>query len=128
MAGQERLPRELAGQMRESGGSSAGHDRGTTGRANDYPFTKGSSPVAPPLTDHTKGSSPVAPPLTDHTQGGSPVAPPLTDHTKGCSPVPPPLTDHTKGRSPVLPHPPEGASKARREPVSLPGQGPPAVD
>jgi hypothetical protein len=83
--------------MRESGGSSTGHNRETTGRANDYPITKGRSPVPPPLTDHTKGRSPVAPPLTDHT----------------------------KGRSPVLPHPPEGASKARQiEPVSLPGQGP----
>lgn len=96
MVGRERLPRELAGQMRESGGSSAEHDRETAGRANDSPFTKGRSAVAPPLTDHTKGRSP--------------VAPPLTDHTKGCSPVPPPLTDHTKERSPVLPRPPESAS------------------
>src|SRR6266480_1125311 len=71
MAGRERLPRELAGQMRESGGSSAGHDRGTSGQANDYPSTKGCSPVAPPLTDHTKDCSPVPPPLTDHTKGHS---------------------------------------------------------
>ena len=55
--------------MRESGGNSTGHNRETTGRASDYPFTKGRSPVAPPLTDHTKGRSPVAPPLTDHTKG-----------------------------------------------------------
>jgi hypothetical protein len=100
MAGRERLPREPAGQMRESGGSSTGHDRETMGRAKDYPFTEGRS-LAPP---------------------------PLTDHTKGRSPAPPPLTDHTKGRSPAPPHPPEGASKARQiEPVSLPGQGPPAA-
>jgi len=72
--------------MRESGGSSTGHNRETTGRANDYPFTQGRSPA------------------------------------------PPPLTDHTQGRSPAPPHPPEGASKARQiEPVSLPGQGPPAA-
>jgi hypothetical protein len=71
--------------MRESGGSSAGHDRGTTGRANDYPSTEGRSPVAPPLTDHAKGCSPVPPPLTDHAKGRSPVPPPLTDHTKGHS-------------------------------------------
>jgi hypothetical protein len=88
--------------MRESGGSSPGHDRETTGRENDHPFTKRSS-VAPPLTDHTKGCNPVAPPLTDHTKGCNPVAPPLTDHTKGCNPVAPPLTDHTKGRNPVAP-------------------------
>src|SRR6266487_1268134 len=100
MAGRERLPREPAGQMRESGGSSTGHNRETTGRANDYPFTEGRSPAPPPLTDHTKGRSP----------------------------APPPLTDHTKGRSPAPPHPPEGASKARQiEPASLPGQGPPAA-
>src|SRR5436190_1891352 len=100
MAGRERLPREPAGQMRESGGSSTGHNRQTTGRANDYPFTEGRSPAPPPLTDHTKGRSP----------------------------APPPLTDHTNGRSPAPPHPPEGASKARQiEPVSLPGQGPPAA-
>jgi len=129
MTGRERLPRVLAGHMRESGGSSPGHDREAAGRADDDPFTKGRSPVAPPLTDHTKGRSPVAPPLTDHTEGRSPVPPPLTDHTKGRSPVPPPLTDHTKGRRPVLPDPPEDASKARRiEPVSLPGQRPPAAD
>ena len=86
MAGRERLPREPAGQMRESGGSSTGHNRETTGRANDYPCTEGRSPA------------------------------------------PPPLTDHTQGRSPAPPHPPEGASKARQiEPVSLPGQGPPAA-
>ena len=86
MAGRERLRREPAGQMRESGGSSTGHNRETTGRANDYPFTKGRSPA------------------------------------------PPPLTDHTKGRSPGLPHPPEGEATARQiEPVSLPGQGPPAA-
>jgi hypothetical protein len=115
--------------MRESGGSSAGHDRETTDPANDHPFTKGRSPVAPPLTDHTQGRSPVAPPLTDHTKGRSAVAPPLTDHTQGRSAVPPPLTDHTKGWSPVLPRPPEGASKASEiEPVSRPGQGPPAAD
>ena len=41
--------------MRESGGNSTGHNRETTGRASDYPFTKGRSPVPPPLTDHTKG-------------------------------------------------------------------------
>src|SRR6266852_87488 len=100
MAGRERLPREPAGQMRESGGSSTGHNHETTGRANDYPFTKGRSPAPPPLTDHTKGRSP----------------------------APPPLTDHTKGRSPAPPYPPEGASKARQiEPVPLPGQGPPAA-
>jgi hypothetical protein len=81
MVGRERLPTELAGQMRESGGSSTGHNRETTRRANDYPFAKKRSPVPPPLTDHTKGRSPVAPPLTDHTKGRSPVAPPLTDHT-----------------------------------------------
>jgi hypothetical protein len=98
MAGREGLPRELAGHMRESGESSTELNRETTGRADDYPFTKGRNPVAPPLTDHTKGRSPVAPPLTDHTKGRSPVAPPLTDHTKG--------------RHPVLPHPPEGVSKA----------------
>ena len=86
MAGRERLPREPAGQMRESGGSSTGHKRETTGRAND-------SPVA-----------------------------------EGRSPAPPPLTDHTQGRSPAPPYPPEGASKAGQiEPVSLPGQGPPAA-
>jgi hypothetical protein len=128
MAGRERLPREPAGQMRESGGSSTGHNRETTGRANDYPFTEGRSPAPPPLTDHTKGRSPAPPPLTDHTKGRSPAPPPLTDHTKGRSPAPPPLTDHTKGRSPAPPHPPEGASKAGQiEPVSLPGQGPPAA-
>lgn len=100
MAGRERLPRELAGQMRESGGSSTGHNRETTGPANDYPFTEGRSAAPPPLTDHTKGRSA----------------------------APPPLTDHTKGRSAAPPHPPEGASKARQiEPVSLPGQGPPAA-
>jgi hypothetical protein len=100
--------------MRESGGSSTGHNRETTGRANDYPSTKGRSPAPPPLTDHTKGRSP--------------APPPLTDHTKGRSPAPPPLTDHTKGRSPAPPHPPEGASTAGQiEPVSLPGQGPPAA-
>jgi hypothetical protein len=115
--------------MRESGGSSAGQDRETTGRANDHPFTKGRSAVAPPLTDHTKGCSPLPPPLTDHTEGRSAVAPPLTDHTKGRSPLPPPLTDHTKGRTPVLSQPPEDPSQARRvEPVSLPGQGPPPAD
>ena len=65
MAGRERLPREPAGQMRESGGSSTGDDRETTGRADDYTFTKGRSTVPPPLTDFTKGCSPVAPPLTD---------------------------------------------------------------
>src|SRR5215471_15369487 len=153
MAGRERLQREPAGQMRESGGSSTEHNRETTSRANDNAFTKGRSPVPPPLTDHTKGRSPVAPPLTDHTKGRSPVAPPLTDHTKGRSPVAPPLTDHTtsrspvapplpdhttgrspvappltdhtKGPSPVPPHHPESASKARQiDPVSLPGQGP----
>ena len=97
MAGRERLRREPAGQMRESGGSSTGHNRETTGRADDYPFTKGRSAVAPPLTDHTKGRIPVAPPLTEHTKGRTPVAPPLTDHTKGRTPVAPPLTDHTKG-------------------------------
>jgi hypothetical protein len=114
--------------MRESGGSSTGHNRETTGRANDYPFTEGRSPAPPPLTDHTKGRSPAPPPLTDHTKGRSPAPPPLTDHTKGRSPAPPPLTDHTKGRSPAPPHPPEGASKASQiEPVSLPGQGPPAA-
>ena len=68
MAGRERLPRELAGQMRESGGSSAGHDRGTTGRANDYPSTKGRSPVPPPLTDHTKGHSLGLRPAIDGTE------------------------------------------------------------
>ena len=100
--------------MRESGGSSTGHNRETTGRANDYPSTEGRSPAPPPLTDHTKGRSP--------------APPPLTDHTKGRSPAPPPLTDHTKGRSPAPPHPPGGASKARQiEPVPLPGQGPPAA-
>jgi hypothetical protein len=100
MAGRERLPTEPAGQMRESGGSSTGHNRETTGRANDYPFTEGRSPAPPPLTDHTQGRSP----------------------------APPPLTDHTQGRNPAAPHPPEGASKARQiEPVSLPGQGPPAA-
>ena len=100
MAGRERLPREPAGQMRESGGSSTGRKRETPGRADDYPLAEGRSPVAPPLTDHTKGRSP----------------------------APPPLTDHTKGRSPAPPHPPEGASKARQiEPVSLPGQGPPTA-
>src|SRR5512133_1477990 len=114
MAGRERLPREPAGQMRESGGSSTGHNRETTGRANNYPFTGGRSPAPPPLTDHSKGRSP--------------APPPLTDHSKGRSPAPPPLTDHSKGRSPAPPHPPEGASKARQiEPVSRPGQGPPAA-
>ena len=101
MAGRDRLPREPAGQMLESGGSSTGHYRATTSRANDNAFPNGRGPVPPPLTDHTKGRSPVAPPLTDHTKGRSPVAPPLTDHTKGRSPVAPPLTDHTKGRSPA---------------------------
>jgi hypothetical protein len=140
--GRERLPREPAGQMRESGGSSTGHNRETTSRANDYPsteghspapppltdHTKGRTPAPPPLTDHTKGRTPAPPPLTDHTKGRTPAPPPLTDHTKGRSPAPPPLTDHTKGRSPAPPHPPEGASKARQiEPVSLPGQGPPAA-
>src|SRR5215472_11874667 len=111
MAGRERLPSEPAGQMRESGGNSTGHNRETIGQADDYPVTNGRSPVPPPLTDHTKGRSPVPPPLTDHTKGRSPVAPPLTDHTKGPSPVPP--------------HHPESASKARQiDPVSLPGQGP----
>jgi hypothetical protein len=128
MAGRERLPTEPAGQMRESGGSSTGHNRETTGRANNYPFTGGRSPAPPPLTDHSKGRSPAPPPLTDHSKGRSPAPPPLTDHTKGRSPAPPPLTDHSKGRSPAPPHPPEGASKARQiEPVSLPGQGPPAA-
>jgi hypothetical protein len=141
MAGRERLLREPAGQMRESGGSSTGHNRETTGRAHDPPstegrspapppltdHTKGRSPAPPPLTDHTKGRSPAPPPLTDHTKGRSPAPPPLTDHTKGRSPAPPPLTDHTKGRSPAPPHPPEGAAKAGQiEPVSLPGQGLPA--
>jgi hypothetical protein len=126
MAGRERLPREPAGQMRESGGNSTGHNRETTGRANDAPFTQGRSPAPPPLTDHTQGRSPAPPPLTDHTQGRSPAPPPLTDHTQGRSPAPPPLTDHTQGRSPAPPpltdhtqgrspappHPPEGASKA----------------
>jgi hypothetical protein len=100
MAGRERLPTEPAGQMRESGGSSTGHNRETTRRANDYPFTEGRSPAPPPLTDHSQGRSP----------------------------APPPLTDHTQGRSLAPPHPPEGASKAGQiEPVSLPGQGPPAA-
>jgi hypothetical protein len=100
MAGRERLPREPAGQMRESGENSTGHNRETTDRANDYPFTKDRSPAPPPLTDHTKDRSP----------------------------APPPLTDHTKDRSPAPPHPQEGASKARQiEPVPLPGQGPPAA-
>ncbi len=53
--------------MRESVGSSTGQNRETTDRADDYPFTKGRNPVAPPLTDHTKGRNPVAPPLTDHS-------------------------------------------------------------
>src|SRR6478736_8172190 len=75
MAGRERLPREPVGQMRESGGSSTGHNRQTTGRANDYPFTKGRSPAPPPLTDHTKGRSPAPPPLTDHSRGRSPGTP-----------------------------------------------------
>ena len=61
MAGRERLPREPAGQMRESGESSTGHNRETTGRANDYSFTKGRNPAPPPLTDHTKGRSPAPP-------------------------------------------------------------------
>src|SRR5256885_12176660 len=100
MAGREPQPREPAGQMRESGGSSTGRKRETTGRANDYPLAEGRSPVAPPLTDHTKGRSPAPPPLTDHTKGRSPVAPPLTDHTNGRSPAPPPLTEHTNQRSP----------------------------
>jgi hypothetical protein len=100
MAGRERLPREPAGQMRESGGSSTGHKRETTGRANDSPVAEGRSPAPPPLTDHTKGRSP----------------------------APPPLTDHTQGRSPAPPYPPEGASKAGQiEPVSRPGQGRPAA-
>ena len=47
--------------MRESGGSSTRHNRETIGGASDYPFTKGPSPVPPPLTDHTKGRTPVAP-------------------------------------------------------------------
>jgi len=92
--------------MRESGGSSTGHNRETAGRANDYPVTEGRSLAPPPLTDHSKGRSP--------------APPPLTDHSKGRSPAPPPLTDHTQGRSPAPHHPPEGASKARQiEPVSL---------
>ena len=99
MAGRERLPREPAGQMRESGGSSTGRNRETTGGANDYPVTKGRSPAPPPLTDHSKGRSPAPPPLTDHTRGRSPL--PLTDHTQGRSPAPLPLTDHTQGRSPA---------------------------
>ena len=86
--------------MRDSSGSSTGRNRETTDRADEHPFTKGRSPAPPPLTDHTKGRSP----------------------------APPPLTDHTKGRSPVLPHPLEEVPKARQiEPVSLPGQGPPAT-
>src|SRR6266851_5244350 len=114
MAGRERLPREPAGQMRESGGDSTGHNRETTGRANDYPFTKGRTPAPPPLTDHTKGRTPAPPPLTDHTTGRTPA--------------PPPPTAHTKGRTPAPPHPPEGEATARQiEPVSLPGQGPPAT-
>jgi hypothetical protein len=114
--------------MRESGASSTGHHRETTGRANDDPVTEGRSPAPLPLTDHTKGRSPAPPPLTDHTKGRSPAPPPLTDHTKGRSPAPPPLTDHTKGLSPAPPHPPKGASKARQiEPVPRPGQGPPAA-
>ena len=58
--------------MRESGGSSTGHNRETTGRANDYPFTKGRSPAPPPLSDHPKGRSPAPPPLTDHTKAAAP--------------------------------------------------------
>jgi len=53
--------------MRESGGSSTGHNRETTGRADDYPVTEGRSPAPPPLTDHTKGCSPAPPPQTDRT-------------------------------------------------------------
>src|SRR6266849_6480080 len=83
--------------MRESGGNSTGHNRETTGRASDYPFTKGRSPVAPLLADHSGGRSPVPAPLADHTKGRSPVPAPLADHTKGRSTVAPPLTDHTKG-------------------------------
>src|SRR5690348_10138265 len=142
MAGRERLPREPAGQMRESGGNSTGHNRETTGRANDDPVTQGRSPAPPPPTDHTTAPSPATPPpapptervspapprLTDPTKGHSTAPPPLTDHTNGRSPAPPPLTDHTKGRSPAPSHPPEGASTARQtEPVPLPGQGPPAA-
>jgi hypothetical protein len=108
MAGCERRPREPAGQMRESGGSSTGHNRETTGRADDHSLTKGRSPLPPPLTDHTIGASPVALPLTDHTIGRGPL--------------PPPLTDHTKRRRPIDPDPPEGASR-QIEPASLPGQG-----
>ena len=89
--------------MHESGGSSTAHDRETTGRANDYPVSKGRSPLPPPLTDHIKGRSPVPPPLTDHAKGRIPVPPPLTDHIKGRSLVAPPLTDHTEGRSLVAP-------------------------
>ena len=88
MASRERLPTELAGLMRESGGSGAGHNRETARRANDYPLARERSAVAPPLTDHTKGRSAVAPPLTDHTKGRSQVPPPLTDHTKGAQPGP----------------------------------------
>jgi hypothetical protein len=113
MAGRERLPRELAGHMRESGESRTELSRETTGRANDHPFTKRRNSVAPPLTDYTQGRSSVAPPLTDHTQGRNPVAPPLTDYTQRRSPVAPPLTDYTQGRHAVLPHPPEGVSKAK---------------
>src|SRR5260370_35856753 len=93
MAGRERRPREPAGQMRESGGSSTGHNRETTGRANDYPFTKGRSPAPPPLTDHTKGRSPAPPPLPTHTKRPAPAPPPPPeDHsapTPGHTPQPP---------------------------------------
>jgi hypothetical protein len=40
----ECLPREPAGQMRESGESSTGHNRETAGRANDYPRHQGLQP------------------------------------------------------------------------------------
>jgi hypothetical protein len=45
--------------MRESGGSSTGQNRETTGREDDYPFAKGRSSVPPPLTDHTEGRNPL---------------------------------------------------------------------
>jgi hypothetical protein len=115
--------------MRESGGNSTGHNRETTGRANDYPFTTGRSPVPPALTDHTTGRTPVPPALTDHTTGRTPVPPALTDHTTGRSPVPPALTDPDQGPKPGPASPSGGCIEGEQiEPVSLPGQGPPAAD
>src|SRR5258708_11263062 len=100
MAGRERLPREPAGQMRESGGSSTGHNRETTGRANDYPFTKGRSPAPPPQTHHTTRRAPPPPPPTTHAIGTPPAPPTDTNPTTAPPPSPTAATNRATEPSP----------------------------